>query len=185
MGMCLPNLLVIQSTKTLLITGVNRAIVTFVTAGKRKVFSLALAYNQKTWMKERRTSNSLCCNDGLSSPTSSLSSFGSCDSLVGATENPEGGKKDLFKERLKLWLPLADSLYDFSPTLHFRRSMSSRAQEKPLLKTVDPKKPLLLETNSSWLCIIFAYHHNTPFISLNHNNMLLGKSSWAWESSAL
>lgn len=30
-----------------------------------------------------------------------------------------------------------------------------------------------------------AYHHNTPFISLNHNNMLLGIPSWAWESFAL
>lgn len=106
--------------------------------------------------------------------------------LMGATKILKEGKKDeLFTERFKLRLTLADSLYDVGRTLHFRRLQSSRALEKPLLTTVDPKKPLLWETNSSWLSIIIAYHHNTPLISLNHNNMLLGKSLRAWESSAL
>ncbi len=100
----------------------------------------------------------------------------------GCHQNPEGGEKDeLFIEQLKLWLTLADSLYDVGRTLHFRCLQSSRALEKSLLTPVDPKKPLLWETNSSSLSIIIAYHHNTPLFSLNYNN----KSLRAWENSAL
>lgn len=63
---------------------------------------------------------------------------------MGATKILKEGKKDeLFTERFKLRLTLADSLYDVGRTLHFRRLQSSRALEKPLLTTVDPKKPLL------------------------------------------
>ncbi len=100
----------------------------------------------------------------------------------GCHQNPEGGEKDeLFIEQFKLWLTFADSLYNVGRTLHFRHLQSSRALEKSLLTPVDPKKPFLWETNSSSLSIIIAYHHNTPLISLNHNN----KSLRAWESSAL